>query len=153
MSRIELSTDLSESATQQPPAGPGSPELVPSVAFLRQRGRPSNPRQLAHDAVKRGLALEADAGAVGQRDGAALDAGIVGKAAEIAEHAGIGFRTAEAEAGGDGERHLVAAMREQRAALPALARQHVDRVGILADAIGLRRIDLDDIAVGAKAAA
>src|SRR5262245_12470492 len=30
--------------------------------------------------------------------------------------------------------------------------QHVQRFGVLPDAIGLRRIDLDDVAAGAKAA-
>ena len=33
-----------------------------------------------------------------------------------------------------------------------MARQHVERARVLADAVGLRRIDLDDVAVGAKAA-
>ena len=79
--------------------------------------------------------------------------GIVGEAAEIAEHAGIGFRAAEAEAGGDGQRHLVAAMREHATARPAVPRQHIERSRILRDAVGLRRVDLDDVvALGLEAA-
>src|SRR5674476_870416 len=91
----------------------------------------SNSRQLPHDLVQPRLALEADAGAVGERDKAALDARIVGEAAEIAEHAGIGFRPAEAEAGGNRQRHLVAAVREHAPARPAVVRQHGKRAGVL----------------------
>ena len=58
----------------------------------------SEPRQLAHDPIESGLTLKAYAGAVGQRDHAALDAGIVRKAAEVAEYAGIRLRAAEAQA-------------------------------------------------------
>jgi len=57
--------------------------------------------QFPHDSVAPGLALEADAGPVRQHDGAVLDAGVVGKAAEFADHAGIGLRPAETEAGGN----------------------------------------------------
>ena len=74
------------------------------------------------------------------------------KPAERAEHARIGFGPAEAEAAGNVQRHLVAAVREQRRALPAVALQHRDCAGELHDAVGLRRIDLDDVAVGAQAA-
>ena len=79
-------------------------------------------------------------------------AGVVGKAAEIAEHARIGLRAAEAEAGGDGERHLIAAVRKQRRARPAAPLQHGDGAAVLRDAVGLRRIDLDDVVAGAEAA-
>src|SRR5512144_3089273 len=54
----------------------------------------SDARELAHSAEKALLALEADAGAVGQRDHADFDMGVVGKSAEVAEHAGIGLRAA-----------------------------------------------------------
>src|SRR5674476_954237 len=91
----------------------------------------SNSRQLPHDLVQPRLALEADAGAVGQRDEAALDAGVVGEAAEIAEHAGIGFRPAQPEAGGNRQRHLVAAMGEHAPARPAVALEHIERAGAL----------------------
>src|SRR5690242_5591716 len=95
--------------------------------------------------MKPRLALEADAGPIRQSQIAILKRGIVGEAAEIAEHAGIGFGAAEAEAAGDRERHLVAAMREHQAARPLMARQHLERAGILRDAVGLRRIDLNDV--------
>src|SRR5262245_16910629 len=112
----------------------------------------SEPCELAHDPVESGLTLKADARAVRQRDHAALDAGIVRKAAEVAEYARIRFRAAEAEASGNRKRHLVAAMRKHRAAGPSVTRQHIQRLGVLADAVSLRRIDLDDVAAVAKAA-
>ena len=71
---------------------------------------------------------------------------IVGEAREHAEHAGIAFRAAEAEAGRDRERHLVAAVREVTGARPLVFFQRGERARILRDAVGLRRIDLDDIA-------
>jgi hypothetical protein len=39
----------------------------------------------------------------------------------------IGFRAAEPEAAGDRQRHLVAAVREQEAARPAMACEHRER--------------------------
>ena len=76
---------------------------------------------------------------------AAIQSRVIGKSAERAEHAGIGFSTAEAEAAGDGERHLVAAMGKQRATRPAVTLQHIECARILDDSVGLRRIDLDDV--------
>src|SRR5476649_1079238 len=70
------------------------PELGAAVAFRRQRPLQRSARQVPHDLVKPGLALEADARAIGERDEAVLDRRIVGKTAEVAEHAGIGFRPA-----------------------------------------------------------
>src|SRR5262249_17826178 len=64
---------------------------------------------------------------------------------------GIGFGAAKAETGGDGERHLVSAVGEQRNAWPTVLGQHLDRTGVLTNAIGLRRIDLDNVASGAEA--
>src|SRR5436305_14390994 len=80
--------------------------------------------KLAHQAVEARLPFEPNPWTVGQRQIAAANAGVVGKAAEIAEDAGIRFRPAEAEAGGDGERHLVAAVRKQRGARPTVALEH-----------------------------
>src|SRR3954451_2207093 len=97
--------------------------MLASVAAPGQ-GWSRSGRQRTHDAIERRLPLEADAGAGGQRDGAVLDLGVVGEAAEGTEHAGIGFRAAEAKAAGDGKRHLIAAMREQRCAAPALLLEH-----------------------------
>src|SRR5207248_7696728 len=76
--------------------------------------------QFPHDAVEPGLTLEADAGAIRQRQVAIFEPGVVGKAAEIAEYSGVGLRPTQAKAGGDRERHLVAAMREERRAREAV---------------------------------
>ena len=102
-------------------------------------------RELAHDGIERRLTFEADAGPIRQREIAAVQSRIVGKAAEGTEHAGIGFRAAQAEAAGNRERHLIAAVGKQRAARPAVARKHLDRACELHDSVGLRRIDLDDV--------
>ena len=91
------------------------------------------------------MTFEADTGPIGQREITGFKLRIVGKAAKIAEHAGIGFGAAEAEAAGDGERHLIAAVREHQAARPLMPRQHIKRAGILDDAVSLRRIDLNDV--------
>src|SRR6266545_2655711 len=86
-------------------------DLAPPPRHMAH-GRASG-RELSHDGMKRRLPLETDAGPVRQSDGAAFDPGVVGKPAEGAEHARIGLRAAQAEAGRDGERHLVAAVRKQ----------------------------------------
>src|ERR1035438_1367932 len=94
---------------------PGQDSRLPfgaRTARAEFMAQPSNSRQAAHDLVQRRLALEADAGAAGERDETVLDAGVVGESAEIAEHAGVGFRAAEAKAGGKRQRHLVAAVRQ-----------------------------------------
>src|SRR5262249_12116214 len=83
-------------------------------------------RQRAHDGVKRRLAFEADARPIGQREIAALQFGVIGETAEGTEYAGIGFRAAETETAGNGERHLIAAVGEQRTARPAVAFHHCD---------------------------
>src|SRR4029079_16081003 len=94
--------------------------LLASAAAPGQGWSPSG-RQLPHDPIERRLPLETDARPVGKRDGAVLDPGVVGETAAGTEHAGIGFRAAEAKAAGNGKRHLIASMREQRRALPALS--------------------------------
>src|SRR5215470_16417185 len=73
---------------------------------------PDLPRQPLDDPIQRRLPFEADARPVRQGDGAALDLGVVGEPAERAKDARIGLGAAEAEAGRDRERHLVAAVRE-----------------------------------------
>ena len=95
--------------------------------------------------VERRLPLESDAGPFRQREIAAVQLGVIGKAAEGAEYAGIGFRAAEPETGGNGERHLIAAVRKQCAARPAVALEHRDGAGVLHDAVSLRRVDLDNV--------
>src|SRR5262249_4602002 len=111
-----------------------------------RRGPGASGRELAHDAVKRRLPLEADAGPVGEPQTAVLEHGIVGEAAELPEYTGIGFGAAEAEAAGDRGRRRVAAMRNQARARPAAAIEHRHGLRVLHDAVGLRRVDLDDVA-------
>src|SRR5215467_7065907 len=116
-----------------------------SVApFLFSR-RPLSRRKRAHDGIERGLTLEADARPVGQWEIAALQLGVIGKTAEGAEYAGIGFRAAETETAGNRQRHLIAAVGKQCTARPAVSLDHRDGACILHDAVGLRRIDLDDV--------
>src|SRR5262249_46548369 len=98
-------------------------------------------RKPPHDRVQGGLPLETDPGPIRYRDVAVLKVGVVGEPAEGAEYAGIGFRTAQSKTGGDGERHLIAAVREQCAARPAVAFEHGDGARVLHDAVGLRRVD------------
>src|ERR1039458_4842367 len=54
-------------------------------------------------------------------------------------------RAAEPEAGGNRQRHLVAAVWEHAPARPAVALKHLERAGILPDAIGLRKYKQDDV--------
>src|ERR1019366_7600114 len=117
------------------PAATASPRRIAEAASGANRiDYRSIVAQFPHDLVQPRLALEADAGAVGERDKAALDAGVVGEAAEIAEHAGIGFRPAQPETGGNRQRHLVAAVRKHPSARPAVRGQHLERAAILHDA-------------------
>src|SRR6187455_793053 len=82
--------------------------------------------QRLHYRVELILRLEADAGAVGELEITILDSGIIGKAGKHAEHIGIRFAPAQAEAADDRQSHLVAAVREDRMALPLVALQHVE---------------------------
>jgi len=56
---------------------------------LGKRHEASNGGQFAHDPVEAGLALEADAGAVRERNRAILDSGVIGKTTEVAKDTGI----------------------------------------------------------------
>src|SRR5204863_8526624 len=100
--------------SSEPFAVPGLQCTTPRQEALRAALRPGHELggKLAHQAVEAGLAFESDARPVREREVAVRQLGIVGKAAEIAKNARIGFRPAEPEAGGDGQRHLVAAMRK-----------------------------------------
>src|SRR5689334_18374765 len=64
-----------------------------------------------HHRPEIGLALEADAGGVGQGDAAIDHWAVVGEAAERCEHLRIGFVAAALQADRDVERELVAAVR------------------------------------------
>src|SRR5919201_6800630 len=99
----------------------------------------------AHDGVERRLPLEPGAGPFPKGEITAVQLGIIGKAAERAEYARIRFRASQPETGGDGERHLITAVRKQCAARPAVALEHRDGTGVLHDAIGLWRGDLGDV--------
>src|SRR5262245_48194952 len=98
-----------------------------------------------HDGVERRLALKSNAWPVGKREVASLQLRVVRKPAEGAEYAGVRFCPAKSKPGCYRERHLIAAVREQGAARPAMALEHGDRACVLHDAVSLRRIDLDYI--------
>src|SRR5262245_8750929 len=98
-----------------------------------------------HDGVERRLPLESDARPFSQREIAAVQVAVIGKATERAEYARIGFRAPEPKTSGNGERHLIPAVRKQCAAWPAVALEHRDGAGVLHDAVGLRRVHLDDV--------
>src|SRR5262249_11028587 len=102
-------------------------------------------RKCVRDGVERRLTLKSDAWPVGKREVASIQLRVVRKPAEGAEYAGARFRPTKSEPGCDGERHLIAAVREQGAARPAMALEHSDRACVLHDAVSLRRIDLDHI--------
>src|SRR5262245_19418643 len=63
----------------------------------------SNGGQFAHDPVDPRVSLEADAGAIRERNRAILNSGVIGKTAEVAIDTRIGFGTAKAKTRGDGE--------------------------------------------------
>ena len=98
-----------------------------------------------HDGIECRLTLKSDAWPVRERDVAPLQPRVVRKPTEGAEYAGVRFRPAKSKPGGDGERHLIAAVREQGAARPAVPLEHGKGACVLHDAVGLRRIDLDHI--------
>ena len=99
-----------------------------------------------------GRELHADAGLLGQPHIAIDDRDVVGEAAVGLEHAGIAFRAAELQAGRDVERQLVAAVRDQAAARPAVASAASRKRRYSREAVGQRRVDLHPVAVGAQAA-
>src|SRR6266568_6341112 len=102
-------------------------------------------RKCMHDGIECRLTLKSDAWPVRERDVAPLQPCVVRKPTEGAEYAGVRFRPAKSKPGGDGERHLIAAVREQGAAGPAVPLEHGKRACVLHDAVGLRWIDLDHI--------
>src|ERR687885_3054874 len=67
-------------------------------------------RQRAHDANQVRFALETNAGQLRHRDVAMLNLDAVGEAAVGLKEVGVALVAAEAEAGGNIQRHLVAAM-------------------------------------------
>ena len=98
------------------------------------------------------MRLEPDTGPIRELEKAVFDPGVVGKPGKNAENIGIGFAAPEAETADDGERHLVAAVGEDGMALPLVAFEHFKRARELHDAIRLRHVDLDDVAVGTHTA-
>ena len=87
-----------------------NPQCIPAFGGIAHKSPLLLPER-AHDAVKGGFRLEADARDVGQADEAVLDRAVVGEAAEGGEHVGVAFVAAKAEPDRDVERELVAAMR------------------------------------------
>src|SRR4051794_4451695 len=99
-------------------------------------------RQFAHNLDQIGLALEADAGQVGQRHVAVLDLDAIGEAAEGLEQVGVALVAAESEAGRNVERHLVPAVRDAAAGGPAVFLEHVERAKVLDQAVAERAVEL-----------
>ena len=106
----------------------------------------------AHDRMQARLCLDADARDVGQRDVAINDGRVVGKAAERLEHVRVGLVAAESEAGGNVERHLVAAVRDAAARRPAVVLEHLQRPQIFDQAVRQGAIELQPVAVAAHPA-
>ncbi len=88
-------------------------------------------RQRLHLRVEIVFALEADARQIRHGDVAVLDADAVGETAIGLEQVGIALVAAEAEAGRDVERHLMAAVRDTAARRPAQRLQHAERALIV----------------------
>ncbi len=80
------------------------------------------------------------------------DVNPVGEAAIGLEEIGVAFIAAQAEAGGDVERHLVAAMGDQARGRPAGLVDDIERAQIFNKAIGKRAVKLKPVAVRAHAA-
>jgi hypothetical protein len=97
-------------------------------------------RQVAHEGVEFRLRLEADAGAVGQAHPAILYPCVVGVAREGAEDPRTGLAANEAEPADAGQRHLVAAAREDLRAGEAQLR--------LAFRAALRNSDSSQVRIG-----
>ena len=91
-------------------------------------------------------------GKIRHGDVAVLDAHAVGETAIGLEQIGIALIAAEAEAGGDVERHLVAAMRDAAARRPAMGLQHRQRALIFAEPVGQRAVELQPVAIRPHAA-
>ena len=68
------------------------------------------------------------------------------------EQVGIALVAAEAEAGRDVERHLVAAVRDAARRRPAVLLEHVERAQIFDQAVGQRAVELQPVAVRPHAA-
>src|SRR6476659_11081037 len=109
-------------------------------------------RQTAHLFDQIRFAFKTDARQIRHRDIAVLDLHAIGNTAIVLEQVGIGFVAAEAETGGDVERHLVAALRAAALRRPAVALQHVERPQIFDEAIAQRAIELQPVAVSPHAA-
>ena len=109
-------------------------------------------RQGLHLAVKVGLALEPDAGKIRQGDEAVLDLHPIREAAERLEQVGVALVATQAQAGGDVQRHLVAAVRDAAAGRPAVFLEHVQGAQVLHQAVAQRTVELQPVAVRAHAA-
>ena len=77
---------------------------------------------------------------------------VIGEAAIRLEKVGVAFVAAEAEAGGDVEGHLVAAMGDAAGGRPAGDAERVERAEVFAKAVGEGAVELQPVAVGTEAA-
>ena len=91
-------------------------------------------------------------GKLGHDDVPVLDLHAVREAAIGLEQVRIALVAAEAEAGRDVERHLVAAMRDAAGGRPAELRQHVEGAQVLDQAVGQGAVELQPVAVRPHAA-
>src|SRR5882672_4383787 len=98
--------------------------------------------QLPHDLVEVRFALESYARQVGHRNVARFDPHAVGEPAERLEQVRVRLVSAQAEAGGDVQRHLVAAVGHAARRRPAIGAQHVERAQVLDQAIAQRAVEL-----------
>src|SRR5450830_1126967 len=92
-------------------------------------------RQLAHFGVQVGLAFEAYAWQVWHGDVAIVDLHTVGEAAVRLEQVRVRLVTAQAQAGCDIERHLVATVRDAAARRPAVCSPHIERAKVFNQAV------------------
>ena len=85
-------------------------------------------------------------------DVAVLHADAVRETAERLEEVGVALVAAKAQAGGDVQRHLVAAVRNAAARRPSGGADDLEGAQILAQAVGERAVELQPVAVRAHAA-
>src|ERR1022692_3278927 len=97
-----------------------------------KQGAITSRRQRLHLRIEIGFALKTDTRQIRHGDVAVLDPDAVREAAIGLEQVWIALIAAEAEAGRDIQRHLMAAMRNAAARRPALGFEHLERALIFA---------------------
>src|SRR4051794_26462032 len=107
------------------PRGPGHPDVGNGLTrdlFGRWSWSVVEPAQ---DLVESALALEADAGDLGESDSAVADHGLVGEAAGRLELTGVGLVAAELQGCGDVQGELMASVWDAATRGPAMRPQHL----------------------------